>query len=132
MGDDFSTAYIGSSYEDARERYRGRGDNQVSAEDLQKWFENRLTNDPQDKKNYEKYKNLTEPHTSLYALHICKKECIRKSNQNVGGGSVSFILGDVKGKNQYWRLPHFRRMAGSSLKTANDCSLQGMSRSQTH
>lgn len=126
MGDDFSTAYIGSSYEDARKQYRGRGDNQVSAEDLQKWYENRSTNDPQDKKNYEKYKNLTEPHTRLYALHICKKECIRKSNQNVGGGSVSFIPGDAKGKNQYWRLPHFKRMAGSSHKTANDCSLQGI------
>ena len=133
MGDDFATAFIGDSYEDATERYRESGDNRVSAEDLQKWWENRSSNDPQDKMNFEKYKDVTEPHTSLYALHICKKECLRTSNQNVGGGSVSFIPGEGRGQNLYWRIPHFKRMAGgSSGNYANDCSLKEICNADTN
>ena len=121
MGDDFSTAYIGNSYQDASERYRNSGDNRVSAEDLQKWWDNRSSDDSRDKRNFEKFKDLTEPHTSLYALHICKENCIRTGNKNVSGGSVSFTKGDQ------WNRPHFKRQTGGSYGNyANDCSEKGI------
>lgn len=127
MGEDFSTAYIGNSYEDASEQYRKSGDNRVSAEDLQSWWENQSSNDSQDKINFERYKALTEPHTSLYALHICKKDCIRTGNNNVGGGSVSFIKGDE------WRRPHFKRSAGGTYGNhANNCSEKGICDANTN
>jgi|SaaInlStandDraft_2_1057019.scaffolds.fasta_scaffold02492_2 hypothetical protein len=99
-------AYTGKSFIDARERQQNGEDNQVTAQQMQKWI------DDIDDPNHQYAQSLknTEDGDFFYALHICKENCKRINNPIVGGGSLTFVSEGWAGA-----APHFKRRIGGTV-----------------
>ena len=103
---DTRIAYTGKSFKDARERLQKGEDNQVTAEQMQKWI------DDIDDPNHQYAQSLRNKDDGdfFYALHICKENCKRTDNTTVGGGSLTFVSEGWAGA-----APHFKRRIGGTV-----------------
>ena len=107
---------LNSALDKYLEDHKGEN-NEFTAEKLQKMFEAGGV-------EKSKVEELIGPPTKLYALHICHKNCERKNNSDVGGGSVTFVKAKYDGDNKV-RTEYFARLTGGSTTSCEKlCAME--------